>query len=85
VATEAVDELVSFLHSGAGLPAELVAALVVPMLCATGVSRLSVDRVSASLRAALEAAEAFFPGAVRLDGGRRGEPVELRLQGQGLL
>lgn len=51
----------------------------------TGVSRLSVDRVSASLRAALEAAEAFFPGAVRLDGGRRGEPVELRLQGQGLL
>jgi RNA 3'-terminal phosphate cyclase (ATP) len=86
VATGAVESLVSFLQTGAGLTAPVAAALLPALACASGISRLTAERATRGLMAAARAVEALLPGAVRLDRGRRpGEPVQLRVTGQGLL
>jgi RNA 3'-terminal phosphate cyclase (ATP) len=63
---EAAETLASFLDSGAGFSGELAAVLAAPLACACGTSRLTVDRGTSGLRAALRVVEAFFPGATRL-------------------
>ncbi|MCB2185292.1 MAG: hypothetical protein KQJ78_02665 [Deltaproteobacteria bacterium] len=85
VAIEAVEALSTFLHSGAGFPANLAADLLPLLLLAAGVSRLAVDKITPRLKAAARAARAFFPGAVKLEEpGRPGEPAGLVVRGRGL-
>ena len=85
LANNACEALVGFLHSGAGLPAQLAAALLASLVCAAGVSRLTVDRSTPALKAAVQAADAFFPGAVLMNQPRQDAPLELRISGRGLL
>ncbi len=85
VATSAAEALVSFLRSGAGMPSHLAAALLPALAAAAGVSRFTVERSSHALVAAARAIEALMPGTVRLDQRRPGAPVEVRVQGMGLM
>jgi RNA 3'-terminal phosphate cyclase (ATP) len=78
---EAAETLASFLDSGAGMPADLATVLVAPLACARGVSRITVDRSTPGLRAALKVVEAFFPGSVRLVERPGGGLVEMTLRG----
>jgi RNA 3'-terminal phosphate cyclase (ATP) len=85
VATTAAEALVSFLHSGAGLPAHLAAALIPALAAGSGVSRLTVDHPSQAFIASAKAADAFLPGCVRLDQRRPQAPIEVRITGLGLM
>jgi RNA 3'-terminal phosphate cyclase (ATP) len=86
VATAAVEALASFLDTGAGMTALQAAALLPALASGSGISRMTVERASRGLLAAVRAVEALLPGSVRVDMGRRpGEPVQLRVTGQGLL
>ncbi len=76
-----VEALKGFLDSGAGISAEAAAPLLSALACASGVSRLSVDRLTPTLRAALRALAAFQPQALRVDHSRPGRPVEIRILG----
>ena len=78
----AVESLVDFLHSGAGLPASLAAFLLAPLCLAAGTSRLTVDRSTMELKAAVQAVQAVHPGAIRFNQPREGLPWELSLQGR---
>ena len=83
LAIEAVESMVDFLRSGASLPASLAAFLLAPLARAAGTSRLTVDRATIPLKAAVEAVQAMYPGAVRLIQARQqGLPWELSIQGQ---
>ncbi len=84
LATAAVDQLAGFIASGAGAPGRLAASLLPLLVAARGVSRLTVDRVGPALGTACRAAEAFFPGCIRLDEPGEGRPAELRVMGLGL-
>lgn len=75
------EALKGFLDSGAGISAEAAAPLVSALACSTGVSRLRVDRLTPTLKAALRALEAFQPQALRVDQPRPGRPVEIRILG----
>jgi len=77
-----VEALMTFLNSGAGLPAFLAAVLMPALACASGESRLSVDRVTPGLKAACRVVEAFWPGTIRLREDPRGGPAELKVLGQ---
>jgi RNA 3'-terminal phosphate cyclase (ATP) len=78
---EAAETLASFLDSGAGISGDLAAALAAPLACARGVSRLTLDRNTPGLRAALKVVESFFPGAVRLVERPNGGLTELTIRG----
>lgn len=85
LATAAVDQLAGFLASGAGAPGRLAASLLPLLVAAPGVSRLTVDRVGPGLGTACRAADAFFPGCIRLDEPGEDRPSELRVMGLGLI
>lgn len=85
VATAAAEALVSFLHSGCGMPSSLAAALLPALAAAAGVSRLTVDRPSHALVAAARAVNACLPGCARLEQRRPDSPVEVRVSGMGLM
>ena len=82
LATEAVEELMAFLKSGAGLPAGLAARLLGLLACARGLSKLSVDMMSRELKAAVRAVEAVWPGTVRVFEDPKGGPAILRVMGR---
>lgn len=82
LANDAAEPLLGFLRSGAGITAAQAAKLLAPLACAPGDSRLTVDRLSGELRAAIEAVEAFFPGTVRIGRQRPQQPVEIRILGR---
>jgi RNA 3'-terminal phosphate cyclase (ATP) len=84
VATTAAEALVSFLHSGAGMPAHVATAMLPALTAATGVSRLTVDHPSQALTAAAKAIDAILPGSIRLDQRRPQAPVEIRITGMAL-
>ena len=78
---ETAESLVSFLHTGAGLPGDLAAILAAPLACARGTSRLSLDRITPALRAALRVVESALPGSARLVERPGGGLAELTLNG----
>lgn len=82
LAIEAVEALIAFLHSQAGLPAGLAAFLLAAMACARGVSRLTVPGLGRDLRAAAAVVEAFWPETVQLFEDARGGPAMLRVVGR---
>ncbi len=84
LATQAVEDLVAFLKSGAGLPASLAAPLLAVLACARGQSRLSVETSTRELKAAVKGVEALWPGSVRLYEDPQGGPVQLRVSGRDL-
>lgn len=84
LATEAVEALVTFLKSGAGLPASLAARLLALLACARGHSRLSVEAASRELKAAVKAVEVLWPGCARLYENPQGGPVLVRVMGRDL-
>lgn len=83
LANSAVESLVEFLRSGASLPASLTAFLLAPLARASGTSRLTVDRSTAALKAAVQAVQTIYPGTVRFNQPSQGLPWELTIQGQG--
>ena len=66
LALEAVEALTHFLKSKAGLPSTLAARLLLPLACASGISRFTVSGPPKPLQAAMRVIEAFWPGTVRL-------------------
>jgi RNA 3'-terminal phosphate cyclase len=84
LATQAVEDLMAFLKSGAGLPANLAAQLLAVLACARGQSRLSVETVSRELKGAIKGVEALWPGTVRLHENPQGGPALLRIMGRDL-
>lgn len=84
VATTAAEALVSFLHTGAGMPVNVATAMLPALAAATGVSRLTVDYAAQSFLAAAKAVDAILPGCIRLDQGRPKAPIEVRIVGMGL-
>jgi RNA 3'-phosphate cyclase len=84
LATEAVESLMAFLKSGAGLPASLAAQLLAVMACARGQSRFSVEAATRELKGAIKGVEALWPGTVRLYEDPQGGPVLLRVMGRDL-
>jgi len=85
LATAAVEDMMTFLRSGTGLPSSLAAFLLAPLVCALGQSKITVDRASNPLIAAMEAVQAVCPGALRMGRSPREAQVEITIQGKGLL
>lgn len=84
LATQAVEDLVAFMGSGAGLPASLAAVLLAPLACARGQSRFSIEVMSREFKAAMKAVEALWPGTVRIFEDPKGGPVQVRVGGHDL-
>lgn len=82
LAIEAVEALIAFLDSQAGLPGGLAAILLAAMACARSVSRLTVPGIGRELRAAAAAVEAFWPETVQLFEDPRGGPAMIRVIGR---
>ncbi|MFH1059468.1 MAG: RNA 3'-terminal phosphate cyclase [Pseudomonadota bacterium] len=82
LAIEAVEALIAFLDSQAGLPSGQAAMLLAAMACARGVSRLTVPGLGRELRAAAAAVEAFWPETVQMFEDPRGGPAMLRVIGR---
>ncbi len=84
VATTAAEALVSFLHTGAGMPVNVATPLLPAMAAATGVSRLTVDYAAQTMVAAAKAIDAILPGCIRMDQSHPKAPIEVRIVGMGL-
>lgn len=82
MALEAVEAMLAFLSSGAGIPAELAAFILPTLACARGVSHISVDRVHPGLKAAARVIEAFWPDTVAIDTPAQGGPSQVRVRGR---
>lgn len=82
LALEAVEGLAGFLKSGAALPPDAAARLLLALTCAQGVSRLVVSHASRNLKACMAAIEAFWPGTVRPGQSRGDQPIGLRVLGR---
>ena len=85
LATAAVDALMGFVESRAGLPGALVASLLTSLVAARGVSRVTVDGPTATLQAAVETVDSLLPGTVLITPARTGNPWEIKVMGKGLI
>ncbi len=82
LALEAVEALTHFLKSKAGLPSTLAARLLLPLACASGISRFTVSGPPKPLQAAMRVIEAFWPGTVRLSSPRDEALLEVKVIGR---
>lgn len=80
LAIEAVEALLAFLHSGAGVSAFMASCLLPVLACARGTSHLTVDQMSTRLSATARVIEAFWPGVLRIDQPRNA-PIQIRVKG----
>lgn len=82
LATEAAEAMLTFLGSGAGVPAEMAAVILPVLACGRGTSHISVDRLSQELRAAARVIDVFWPDTVRIDSPSFGGPSQVRVLGR---
>lgn len=82
VADEAVAELLADLAAGGAVDAWLADQLLLPLAFSTGVSELSVCRISEHLRSNAELLARFLPVSVTIDG-ETGRPGKVRIGGIG--
>ena len=85
LATAAVDTLMGFVESRAGMPSSLAAVLLAPLVAAKGVSRLTIDQPTAGFQAAVETMDMILPGTVLVTPARPGNPWEIKVMGQSLI
>jgi RNA 3'-terminal phosphate cyclase (ATP) len=78
VATEAVQDLLDYLHSGAALDQHLADQLVLPLALASGASQFSTQRVTDHLLTNASLVNQFLPGRVEVDG-PAGQPGMCRI------
>jgi RNA 3'-terminal phosphate cyclase len=80
LAGQAVEELLSFLRSGASLPARQALYCLLPAALVPANSRILVDKVDSSLKAAVRVLDRFYPDIVKLEPSEAG--VILNINGR---
>lgn len=82
VAIQAVEGLMAFFQSGAGMPTRQAADLLVPLACAQGISRIRLANISQPIKATAKVIEQFWPGTVQITDRHYDKPAELRILGR---
>lgn len=82
LAVEAAEQLGTFMHSGAGLPASLAPHLLLPLACAQGVSRFTVTGNTGSLKATARVINAFWPGTMVIEHAKHTDLAGVRIVGR---
>ena len=78
LAGQAVEELLSFLKSGASLPAHQALYCLLPAILAPAHSRILVDKVDSALKAAIRVLDKFYPETVSLAGTGTGAILHIK-------
>ena len=82
VAIQAVEGLTAFFQSGAGMPINQAADLLVSLACAQGISRIRLAGLNQPIKAAARVIEQFWPGTVQLKDRHYDNPAEVRIIGR---
>lgn len=82
VAIQAVEGLMDFFQSGAGMPTRQAADLLLPLACAKGVSRIRLGSINQPIKATARVIEQFWPGTVQVTDRHYDKPAEIRINGR---